>query len=126
MTNKFEKQVGTCPKRGDSVNFQTKLVHAAATESDEEDAASSSAVDPFQFPDIFESTDDEETQGVPKSPSVFRAHEPPLSTIVPDGNEEWEVGNQCDDSEARELQTLAASILMKILPKKKLIPMKLL
>ena len=65
---------------------------------------------------MFESTDDdEETQGKPNSSSVFRAHEPPLSTVQPDGNEEWDIGNQCDDSEAGELQKLAASILMKIL-----------
>jgi len=141
--NNSGSEVGTCPKRGDSDNSQrkrnnaTKVGKNASQESQEtrflratlgrttgtdkddhlgydSDAASSTD----GLPDLFESTDEE--NGVPshriaKPKSVFKKPEPPLSTVQPDGNEQWEVGNQCDDTEAGELQKLAASILMKVL-----------
>ena len=65
-----------------SENRQSKVVYAVATE---EDAASSSDIDPFKIMDLVNSSDDEGLEGLSKCRSVFRAHEPPLSMVEPDG-----------------------------------------
>jgi len=131
--NNSGSEVGTYPKRGDSDNSQRRRNNATESQDSQEkhffmatlgrktgknsDAAASSDAE-MQMPDLKDSTDEEEDipsyriarpKGPPKKP------EPPLSTVEPDGNEQWEVENQCEDTEAGELQKLAASILMKVL-----------
>ena len=66
---------GHTPKRGDSVNYKAKECSVAAAE---EDAAASSAIDPFKdIPGLFDSTDDE-TVRPQQTQSVFKINEPPL------------------------------------------------